>query len=289
MTPSKYFLLCIASRFGYHRKSVRLGNAASETLLLKEAETFLGEAIWRKTENIEALSMEYWNLRKFTKDHETISREIRHLQGRFNETHQQRTDDWKTATDSVQELTNERKEALSHIDKLTRERDRIVTKAQDVRRSYEGLKIKQDVLRKEGNKLDEIQKTSERLSEIRIEFEALKQQRETIAQEIAAANDRIQEIEAMVGEQKKAGKSLSAVNSQSIGDANQQISARQAQINSLNTQMRQLYADIGRYISLNISTDPECKAAGKSHRGLIDVMAALRRSIQYNWKLASRS
>ena len=288
MTPSKYFLLCIASRFGYHRKSVRLGHAASETLLLKEAETFLGEAIWRKTEHIEALSMEYWNLRKFTKDHETLSKEIQQLQGKFNETHQERTDHWNSAIESVQDLTNERKETLAHIDQLTRERDRIIAKAQDVRRSYEGLKIKQDVLRKEGDKLAEIQKTSERLSEIRMEFEALKQQRESILQEIATANERIQEIEAMVGERKKIGKSISAVNSQSIGDANQQISARQAQINSLNTQMRQLYADIGRHVSLNISSDPACKEAGKSHRGLIDVMTALRRSIQYNWKLASR-
>lgn len=288
MTPSKYFLLCIASRFGYLRKNVRLGQAASETHLLKEAETFLGEAIWRKTEHIEALSMEYWNLRKFTKDYETISKEIEQLQGKFNETYQQRTEGWMSAQESQQDLTNERKEILNHIDQLTRDRDRIVAKAQDMRRSYDGLKIKQDVLRKEGDKIAEIQKTSERLAEIRNEFEVLKQSRENIAQEIATANARLLEIEALAGERKKIDKSVSAVNSQSIGDANQQISARQAQLNSLNSQMRQLYGEIGRYISLNVATDKECKEAGKSQRGLIDVMAALRKSIQYNWKLAER-
>lgn len=288
MTPSKYFLLCIASRFGYLRKNVRLGQAASETHLLKEAETFLGEAIWRKTEHIEALSMEYWNLRKFTKDYETISKEIEQLQGKFNETYQQRSEGWMSAQESQQDLTNERKEILNHIDQLTRDRDRIVAKAQDIRRSHDGLKVKQDVLRKEGDKIAEIQKTSERLAEIRNEFEVLKQSRENIAQEIAAANDRLQQIESLAGERKKIDKSVSAVNSQSIGDANQQISARQAQINSLNTQMRQLYGEIGRYISLNAAADKACKEAGKSHRGLIDVMAALRKSIQYNWKLAER-
>jgi chromosome segregation ATPase len=288
MTPSKYFLLCIASRFGYLRKNVRLGQAASETHLLKEAETLLGEAIWRKTEHIEALSMEYWNLRKFTKDYETISQEIEQLQGKFNETYQQRSEGWMSAQESQQDLTNERKEILNHIDQLTRDRDRIVAKAQDIRRSHDGLKIKQDVLRKEGDKIAEIQKTSERLAEIRNEFEVLKQSRENIAQEIAAANDRLQQIESLAGERKKIDKSVSAVNSQSIGDANQQISARQAQLNSLNTQMRHLYGEIGRYISLNVATDKECKEAGKSQRGIIDVMAALRKSIQYNWKLAER-
>lgn len=288
MTPSKYFFLTIASRFGYVRKNVRLGQAASETHLLKEAETFLGEAIWRKTENIEALSMEYWNLRKLAKDHERVSREIEEIQEKFDETHQQRAEGWKTAKDSLQDLADERKQVLSQLDTLTRERDRIVSKAHDIRRNYHGLKIKQDVLRKEGDKLGEIEKTSSRLTEIRGDFDKLKQHREKIAEDIAAANARIQELEAKAGEQKQHGKSQASENSQYIGDANQQISARRAQLNSLNSQMRQLYADIGRHVSLNAPNDPECKLAGKEHRGLIDVMAALRKSIQYNWKLAER-
>ena len=59
-------------------------------------------------------------------------------------------------------------------------------------------------------------------------------------------------------------------------------------ISRVTLEMRQLYGEIGRYISLNVATDKACKEAGKSHRGLIDVMAALRKSIQYNWKLAER-
>ncbi len=288
MTPSKYFLMCIASHFGYFRKSVRLGHATNEAHLLKEAETFLGEAIWRKTENIEALSMEYWNLRKFAKDHERASKEIEQLQGKFDETHQQRAEGWKTAKDSLQDLTDERKQILSQLDTLTRERDHIVAKAKDARRNYHGLKIKQDVLRKEGDKLAEIEKTTSRLSEIRDDFDQLKQDREKTAQEIAEANARIQEIEVLANEQKQHGKSKATENSQYIGDVNQQISARRAQLNALNPQMRQLYADIGRHVSLNTPNDPECKIAGNEHRGLIEVMAALRRSIQYNFMLAER-
>ncbi|MES2980745.1 MAG: hypothetical protein V4727_00400 [Verrucomicrobiota bacterium] len=288
MTPSKYFLLCIASRFGYLRKNVRLGQAASEAHLLKEAETFLGEAIWRKTENIEALSMEYWNLRKFAKDHDRVSKEIDQIQGKFEETHQQRAEGWKTAKDSIQDLTDARKQLLSQLDTLTRERDIIVAKAREVHRNYNGLKIKQDVLRKEGAMLPEIEKTSSRLAEIRADFEQLKDRRDEIANDIASANARIQEIEESANERKQHGKSQATENSQYIGDANQQISARRAQLNSLNSQMRQLYSDIGRHVSLNAPNDRACKEAGKDHGGLIDVMDALRRSIQYNFKLAER-
>lgn len=288
MTSSKYFLLCIASRFGYLRKNVRLGHAASEAHLLKEAEAFLGEAIWRKTENIEALSMEYWNLRKLAKDHDRLSREIAQLQGVFNDTQQQKGDPIISASDVVPDLSEKRTALLAQLDALSRERDLIVTKAQDTRRIYEGMKIKQDVLRKEGAMLAEIEKTSSRLVEMKREFNDLKERRDEIAEETAATKTRLMEIEALANELKQQGKSQATENSQNISDANQQISARQSQINSLYAQIRLLYADIGRYVSLNVHRDPACKAASKDQRGLINIMAALRQSIQYNWKLAER-
>ncbi len=288
MTSTKYFLLCLASRFGYLRKNIRLGHAANEAHLLKEAEIFLGEAVWRKTENIEALSMEYWNLRKHVKDHERISKEIAQLQGVFVDSHQQNAEGLKSATDLLQGLAEERKETLAQLDTLTRERDRIVSKAQDIRRIYDGLKIKQDVLRKEGAMLAEMEKTSSRLEEVRSDFDSLRERREEITQQLAAANTKIREIEAMTSERKQHGKSQATENFQYIGDANQQISTRQAQLNSLSAQIRSLYADIGRHVSLNAPNDPQCKLAGKDQRGLIDVMVALRKSIQYNYKLAER-
>ena len=151
MTPTKYFFLCIASRFGYLRKSVRLADATNETHLLKEAETFLGAAIWRHTENVQILSMEYWNLRKFSNERETLSKEILHLQGKFNATYQEPNASQESVTESLQDLTNERNGALNHLDNLILERERIIANAHDVRRNYDGLIIKLDVLRKEGD------------------------------------------------------------------------------------------------------------------------------------------
>lgn len=286
MTPSKYLFFQIAGRFGYLKRNVRLGEASSEAHLLKEAETFLGEAIWRKVENIEELSMEYWNLRKLVKDHERVSKEIGQLQEEFDETHQQRTEGWISANTSLRDLSEDRKKVLAELDLLTRERDRLVAKAREIRRKYHGLKIKQEVLRKEGAMLAEIEKTSSRIAEIREDFDQLKLQREQVAADIAGCNSKIREIEAMTNERKLHGKTQATESSQYIGDANQQISTRRAQLNALNTEMRQLYADIGRYVSLNKSKDAECKLAAKEHRGLIDVMDALRKSISYNFKLA---
>jgi predicted nucleic acid-binding Zn-ribbon protein len=291
MTPTKYFFLCIASRFGYVRKSIRLADATNETHLLKEAETFLGEAIWHHTEKVQILSMEYWNLKKFTNERDTLSKEILRLQGKFNTNHQEPDASQEGVTESHQNLTNERSEALTHLDNLIIARERTIANAHGVRRNYDGLKIKLDILSKESKESEdqsEIQKATAHLAEIRDEFEALKQTRDKIVQDIEIAHARIQEIDARMGDKKTSDKSASSMDSSFIGDANQQISARQARINSLNTQIRQLHGEIGRYISLNYPNDLKCKKVGKGHRGQIKVMAALRRSIQFNWKLAER-
>ena len=53
MTSTRYFIARIAQAFGYYQKSQRMGDAASEMHLLREAETMLGLSIWEKVENIE--------------------------------------------------------------------------------------------------------------------------------------------------------------------------------------------------------------------------------------------
>jgi chromosome segregation ATPase len=289
MTPSKYLFFRIVSHFGFSQKNVRLDQATIESRLLKEAEIFLGEAIWRKVEHIDELSMQYWNLRKLVKDHERVSKEIEQLQGEFNESHTQQTEGWQTASDTHLDLTDERKKALGELNQLRIERDRIVAQAGDIRRQHEGLKIKQEFLSKEGSNLAEIEKTASRLAELTNDFNTIKEDKENMEEKMAVANARIREIEGLVSERKQYGKTKATESSQSVAGANQQISFRRAQANTLNAQMPQLYMEIGRYVRCLAATTPECKKAGKDHRRLIDVMNALERSIQYNIKLAEHA
>lgn len=288
MTPSKYLFLRIASRLGYSRKMLRLSHITSESHLLKEAETLLGEAIWRETENVKALSVEYWNLKKLVKDQNTISKEIDQLQEKINETYEFRTESWKTVNESIQDLADKRKKLLDDLYALTRNRDYLVVKARKIRRHYQGLKTKQEVLRKEGDQIPEIVSTSTRMLEIRAFFEKLREERAKIGEDIAGVNAAIKEIDRLMNERKKVGQSKVAENWESVGDASQQISVRRTELNSIQLQMRQLYAETGRYISINSHKNPECKKASRDQRGLISVMAALRKSIQYNMKLAER-
>jgi CRISPR/Cas system CSM-associated protein Csm2 small subunit len=73
---------------------------------------------------------------------------------------------------------------------------------------------------------------------------------------------------------------------QVIGDGNKEMSLLRAESALLETQMRQLYAEIGRFVSRNAGTHEGCTAATAGHHGLVDVMRALRRSIALNHRLA---
>ena len=55
MTLTRYVLFRFAAAFGYNRRVIRMGDAASEMHLLKDAESLLGKRIWEKVEEIEDL------------------------------------------------------------------------------------------------------------------------------------------------------------------------------------------------------------------------------------------
>ena len=90
MTSSRYLIARLAQTFGYFRRNQRMGDAASEMHLLREAEAQLGFAIWEKVEDIEELSVEYWNLRKFIKEKELIRKKIESCQVRLDKAHEER-------------------------------------------------------------------------------------------------------------------------------------------------------------------------------------------------------
>ncbi len=64
MNSSRYIISRLLLSFGLHRKNKRLLEAAEEAHLLRQAEEILGEDVWEQVEDIEQISVEYWNLRK---------------------------------------------------------------------------------------------------------------------------------------------------------------------------------------------------------------------------------
>lgn len=289
MTPSKYLVFRIALAFGYARRNVRMGDAATEMHLLKEAEAYLGKEIWKNVEDIEELSMEYWNLRKLVKERDRVAAALEICQKNLAEAHEERASLLGMSHEGYQDLVEERQTVLNRIEEHARERDRIVAQARDIRRNYEGIKTKKEVLEKEGDRPEQLEKAAARLIELKKNFAELKEQRLAVAEKIAEGDNRIDEIEEEIRGRKKERREKASEAFQHIGEANQEMSTLRAELGVFDTQMRQLYSEIGRYVSRHAATQAECQKACKEFRGLVEVMGALRRSVQYNHKLAELS
>jgi chromosome segregation ATPase len=290
MTSSRYFVARFAQAFGYFRKNQRMADAASEMHLLREAEAQLGAAVWEKVEGIEELSVEYWNLRKFIKDREIVRAKLEECQTRLDQAHQERATVINNAPDNQQDLLDERVELLTELEKLAIRRDEIVAEARSVRRTYDGLKMKLEVLTKEsshsGADKQSIDEVKARLAELKTSFADLKQRRIQIGVAIEEGDAKVDLVDAKLNERRMARRIHASEAFQVIGDGNKEMSTLRAESALLDTQMRQLYAEIGRFVSRHAANHAACAAAASSHRGLIDVMRALRRSIALNHRLA---
>lgn len=290
MTSSRYFIARFAQAFGFFRKNLRMADAASEMHLLREAETQLGSAVWQKVENIEELSVEYWNLRRLIKERDIVAKKLADCQLLLDAAHEERATLLTNVPEIHQDLVDERTVLLAGIDNFAAQRDEIVTEARDVRRSYDGLKMKLEVLTKEfaGSEPEKeaIARVKARLTELKAKFADLRQRRIDIGTRIEEEDAKLDGLDARVNENKMNRRAYASEAFHVIGDGNKQMSILRAESAVLETQMRQLYAEIGRYISRHASQNPACAAAVSSHRGLVDVMRALRRSIALNHRLA---
>jgi uncharacterized coiled-coil DUF342 family protein len=275
-----------AQAFGYFRKNQRMADAASEMHLLREAEAQLGAMVWEKVEAIEELSVEYWNLRKFIKEKEIVRQKLFDCQAKLDQAHEERATVLNGTPEVHQELFDQRVAFLTELETLARRRDDIVGEAREVRRSYDGLKMKLEVVTKEAATADEVERLKARLVELKSRFADLKQQRIDIGAEIEAGDAKVDVVDAQLNEKKKDRRVNASEAFQLIGDGNKEMSVLRAESGVLDTQMRQLYAEIGRFVSRHSGQHAECAKAVSAQRGLVEVMRALRRSIALNHRLA---
>lgn len=293
MTSSRYFVARVAQAFGYIRRAQRMSDAASEMHLLREAEAQLGAMIWEKVENIEPLSVEYWNLRKLIKERQEVRAKLAKCEEKLTKAHDERAEILNSTPELNQELLERRMELLAELEQLAQDRDRIVLDAREVRRSYVGLKMKLEVLGTEGDDSPETRKEIEtakaRLLELRDKFSTLKQERIRIGHLIDEGDAKVDDVDEKLKGEKRQRRVHASEAFEVIGEGNKELSILRAESGLLDTQMRQLQAEIGRYVSRNTRRDPACAAAAAEHQGLVDVMRALRRSVALNHRLAGTS
>jgi uncharacterized coiled-coil DUF342 family protein len=289
MTPTKYFLARVGLAFGIQRRNQRMADAAAESHLLRDAELHLGLAVWEQCDGIEEISVEYWNNRKLVKEMNGLSERLAECQARLDEAHEQRASLLLAHAEQDPEITEKRVALIQDLDALAAKRDVIIANARRVRRVYDGLKMKLEVMKEATDPpapREEIEECVKKLRAAKDEFAGYKDQRAEIGAEIEAKDEELAEMDRLLDGQKKERRVDASQAFQVIGECNKEVSALRAEIGLLEKRHLELCAEIGRHISRNAHTNQTCAAICKNQMGLIEIMAAMRRSIAYNRRLA---
>ncbi|MCF7675049.1 MAG: hypothetical protein K9N23_21625 [Akkermansiaceae bacterium] len=293
MTTTRFFVARVAQAFGVVRRNQRMADAAAEMHLLREAEAFLGNAVWEQVEHIEKLSVEYWNIRRLIKERAVVQEKLDECEARLEAAHQERAALLSITPTVNSELAEQRAGILATLEEKSKDRDKVVAKARDIRRIYDGLKMKLEVLVKEADTSEPrriaLEQVKTRLGELKGQFVELKEQRLKIGAEIEEGDQQLDLLDLQLDVQRKERREQASITFQSIGEINKDLSSLRAEDGVLDTRMRQLYGEIGRYVSRHALEDAHSAAAVRSHRSLSDVMRALRRSIALNHRLAGTS
>jgi chromosome segregation ATPase len=287
MTSFRYFLARITHTLGIHRRSQRMSDAASETHLLRDAETYLGAMIWENVENIEPLSGGYWNLRKLTQEKEALASELSACQEKLNKAHEHRASTLSSLSGPLQRLIAEKAELSAQLEELAERRNEIVATAIEIRKTYDGLKVKAEVLSNQtGGSHSERDRLSESMNQLKERFAELKAERTLISEKIVTRDLESRDLDVRILSHKTSQHENATKAIHLIGDATKEISSLRAGCGIIDTRMAQLHTEIGKHVSRNFLADPACAEAAKNHRGLVSVLHALRKSITLNYRLA---
>ncbi|MFC7338490.1 hypothetical protein ACFQY0_14945 [Haloferula chungangensis] len=287
MTTTRYLFARVAQAFGIQLRQRRMAEAASESHLLREAEQILGERIWENVEGVEELGVEYWNLRRLSSERDRLLKKLKEFEEVLTEAHDQRASVLGEKTTAQTQLEEQRQKLVIELEGLARERDKIVNKARDIRRLYDGLKTKLEVLKEESREdADVLERTQLRMTDLRKQFEDLKEERDKIAEEIGRRDSGFAEIDKKLEVERNRHREEASVAFQQIGDANRAISEFKAELGLIDTRMKQLFGEIGRHISHHAAHNPQCRSASQNQRAMIEVMSQLRKSISLNHKLS---
>ena len=295
MNSTRYIFARLASSFGLHLKNKRLSEAADEAHLLRQAEEILGEEIWEKTEDIEAINVEYWNLRKHQLAMNKLEGQIEGANEVLEASHEQRNTILQDTSHASNPLEKTRDELLEKSEKLISERDSILSQAKQLKRHFEASTTKVTVLtsqeEQEPGSVDQelIKKEREKLTAFKKNFIELKKEREKLGIEITAMDQRINDIEEELNQDLKRHRDKAASAYQNIGEATRKQSKLRAEVGVNEQEMSLYFSEIGCYVSKQVGHDALCTEICKDHAGLISQIQSLRNSIELNHRLAAKA
>lgn len=291
MNALGFLLRRLTWQFGMRGERDRWACVTRETQILSEAQDLLGRLAWRDVAKIDDVTGEYWQLMDLDKQQQKLRDESTAILARIDTLTEQLNGIEDKYEDKIDDLRDQKDAVLEEAAKVSAHMNEVQGEDMATRERFASLKNKLDVLkRQEGVDLSaEIEKTRLALVQLKAQHEELKKEIEAKEKEVASIEKSVQGVDGEIARQRQEMKDESADLVTEIGKLSKQIAELSAKIGSVENMKTDLSFKVGVYLCNNAEDDrPEIREVIGSYRQLVSKILYLRRSIQYNQRLARR-
>jgi chromosome segregation ATPase len=286
MNAFGYVFRRVLWQFGIKRAKKRWAVANRELQILKEAEDLLGRVAWRDADEVDELTGEFWQLKNIEGQEEALKDEIE----RLKEENEELEDKIFDITDEIHELIDnlieQRNGIAEEVDTYLLEIEEIREEAAEVRRRFDGHKVKYKVLKEQNGDPEQLENIQAVLKDLREQFNERKDLTIGRNKQIEGVEGRLVEVDELIHVKRQEIGQRSSKVSQQIGVNSKKLADLMAKLGAYDRERRELQSKIGLFLSANPGASDGLQKATQNHMDLVGRINYFRKSIQYNQRLA---
>lgn len=273
-------------QFGIKRVKKRWEVANKELQVLKEAEDLLGRVAWREADDVDELTGEFWQLRNIEGQEQELENEIERLTDENEGLEDEIFDLTEDLHEEIDQLVEQRNEVAEDVDQYLLEIEEIREEAAEIRRRFDGHKVKYKVLKEQNGSEEDLENIQGVLKELREQFNERKDLTISRNEQIESVETRLLQVdEAIHAKRTEIGQKTAKI-SQKIGENSKRLADCMAKLGAYERERSDLQSKIGLYLSANPTGTAGLRKATQKHMDLVGRINYFRKSIQYNQRLA---
>lgn len=273
-------------QFGIKRAKKRWEVANKELQVLKEAEDLLGRVAWREADEVEELTGEFWQLRNIEGQEEELNAEIEQLKDENEDLEDQIFDITEDLHEEIDTLVEQRNEVAEDVDQYLIEIEEIREEAAEIRRRFDGHKVKYKVLKEQNGSPEDLEAIQATLKDMREQFNERKELTISRNTQIESVEERLIKVDETIQAKRTEIGLKTAKISQKIGENSKRLADCMAKLGGYERERSELQSKIGLYLSANPDGTDGLRKATRKHMDLVGRINYFRKSIQYNQRLA---
>jgi chromosome segregation ATPase len=287
MNTFGFLLSNLGKKLGMRRPAAWRASINREHHLVKTTEQALGEQAWQEIEEIEELTIEYWEIKDIENQQAELEKRNRTLEAEIEIFRNQREEITKRINKKLERKRDELIDKTSTVDSIATETEQAEHEKRVIEKRFEALKLKRKILMEQDGTPEESQAIYDTLKELKVEHTEKKR---SLAAPIRASKEAEQAVAATNGEINALQDSIREETADVTEEFNQlsrRVAQNRSRIGALELTKGRALVRIGRYLGLHQDDPiPETQAVCSNHRDLVSRIVRLRRSINFHRRLA---